>query len=612
MQARQLIHTLAIAALAPLLAGCPSSRAPERANLVIITVDSLRSDRVGFAGYAGAKTPAMDGLAARGTAFTMAHSAAPEAVPSLASLHTGLYPSSHGLLTEMNGALPAEAVTLAEVLAERGYRTGAVAGSIVLHEKYGLNQGFESYRAAFAETPRPSLIPDAGFSASRIADFGLEFLETARHGPFFLWVNFHDPHYFYRPPEPYLTDFADNLYDGEVAYVDAQIARILDKLRDYGMEETAAIVLAGTNGEGLGDDGEDYHGTTLSAATTRVPLVIVAPRFTAGGRNAVPVSLADIAPTAAALLGAPPLAGAEGISLLAAGDPERAIAMEAWMPARLFGWAPLRGAISGSWKYVEGTRGELYNLDAEGSGPIEPAGPLAAVRDRLAAAVARRQTAIAAASLAASLREPPESAVDRAEISALGLSDALPVTATIDPRDYVDAANDALRGMRSAWRQRLGAAEEMFRAVLARDPANYVAQLDTALLSIARSDDAAARRTQKTAQALHPGSAEIYHQLGHLTLDGTPGAAEKAGRLFALAVRIDPMNEEALYDLACTQSRRGESDLAFASLGRAVAQGFRDFEWMHKDTDLDPLRSDPRFEEIAGKPPVKPAGAAAP
>ena len=614
MQKKRLVHTLLIALLAGatgIVAGCPASRAPRR-NLILITVDSLRADRVGYAGHAGAKTPAIDGLAARGTTFTMALSPAPEAVPSLASLHTGRYPSSHGLLTERDGALPEDAETLAESLAREGYKTGAVAGAITLHEKYGLDQGFASYEADFSETPRPSVLPDAGFSANRVVDFALGFLESARYEPFFLWVNFHDPHYFYRPPEPWLTDFADHPYDGEVAYVDTQIKRILDKLRDYGIEETTIVVLAGTNGEGLADGGEEYHGTTLSAATTRVPLVVVAPRFAAAARNETPVSLVDIASTAAALLGTQAPAGAEGVSLLSPPDASRAIFLEAWMPARLFGWAPLRGVVSGSWKYVEGRRGELYDL-AGGTGPVEPSGPLAEVRDRLAAELARRAPQAETAARAASQREPPEGEADRTDLAALGLSDAAVQEGDIDPRDQVVAANDALRGMRSAWRKRLAAAEEMFAAVLARDPANYTALLDSALLKMSRSDVEGAKRGLEKTQAMYPGAAEVYHQLGHLTLDGTPGGTERAGRLFALATRIDPMNEEALYDLACAQATRGERDLSFATLEQAVAQGFRDFDWMHKDTDLESLRADPRFETIAGKPPaVKPGGAATP
>ena len=526
MQKKRLIHPLLIlllAGAAAFAAGCPSSR-PPRANLLLITVDSLRADRVGYAGHAGAKTPAIDGLAARGTTFTMAFSPAPEAVPSLASLHTGRYPSSHGLLTERDGALPEDAETLAESLAREGYRTGAVAGAITLHEKYGLDQGFSSYEADFSETPRPSVIPDAGFTANRVADFALGFLESARHEPFFLWVNFHDPHYFYRPPEPWLTDFADHPYDGEVAFVDSHIARILAKLRDYGIEETTIVVLAGTNGEGLGDDSEEYHGTTLSAATTRVPLVIVAPPFAAAARNETPVSLVDIASTAAALLGTQAPAGAEGVSLLSPPDASRAIFLEAWMPARLFGWAPLRGVVSGSWKYVEGSRGELYDLATESTGPVAPSGPLAEVRDRLAAELARRAPQAATAARAASQREPPEGEADRADLAALGLSAAVPREGSIDPRDQVVAANDALRGMRSAWRQRLAAAEEMFAAVLARDPENYTALLDTAMLKIARSDVEGAKRGLEKTQALHPGAAEVYHQLGHLAFDGTPVA----------------------------------------------------------------------------------------
>lgn len=605
-RARAVVEWIVDAAIAslPILvlvcAACAGS-GDRHPAVLLITVDSLRADHLGYAGHERARTPVIDALAARGAVFTTAFSTTPEAVPSLASLHTGRYPSSHGLLTEFGPSLADDEETLAEVLASQGYRTCAVAGSVALHDKYGLDQGFGSYDGAFADTPRLSRIPDAGLAADRAADLALRCLEKWHREAFFLWVNFHDPHYFYRPPDPWLTDFAAAPYDGEVAFVDAQIARVLDKLRDYGIEENTIVVFAGTNGEGLGDGGEDYHGTTLSNATTRVPLIIVAPGFDPGSTIDRPVSLVDVAPTIAALLGVDPLRSAEGIALTTAADPARPVFMEAWMPERLFGWSGLRGVVSENWKYVEGTRGELYDLAHEGDGPIAAAATLAPVRERLAGHLRSREAALAAAALEASLREPPAAPELLADLETLGLSHVRPTTQSRDPRDHIAAANDALRGMRSAWRMRHGAAQEMFRAVLAADPDNYTGLLYTALLHLTRSDPQGARSGLEKALAAYPGAAEIYHQLGHAVLDETDEGLQRAGRLFALATRIDPMNEEALYDLACMQSLRGERDAALASLQSAVAQGFRDFEHMKTDADLEGVRGDPRFEAIAGK-----------
>ncbi|HET6373811.1 MAG TPA: sulfatase, partial [Candidatus Polarisedimenticolia bacterium] len=226
---------------------CGGCRGPaaDGTNILLITVDSLRADHLGFAGFSGAQTPAMDQLAASGAFFTRAFTPSPEAAPALMSLHTGQYPASHGVWTGDTGALAETAVTLAEVLKTKGYRTHACASSIQLHPKFGLGQGFDAYTLAFADAPRPSAAVETGMIASKVADRALEFLETAREGTFFLWINFYDPHYFYAPPEPFESSFKDRLYDGEIAFVDRELGRILAKLKDYGLDRRTIVVLAG-------------------------------------------------------------------------------------------------------------------------------------------------------------------------------------------------------------------------------------------------------------------------------------------------------------------------------------------------------------------------------
>jgi len=593
----------------------PRGPASARPNLLLLTVDSLRADHVGFGGFPSsvvAQTPNMDDLARRGVVFSEALTPSPEALPALVSLHTGMYRRTASAMTGETEALPREATTLAEILNPLGYRTAAFAATLELHPKYGLDQGFDVYSLAFEEAPRPSQSPDMGILAEKVADRALEFLESARKEPFFLWVNFYDPHYFYAPPEPFATTFADNLYDGEVAYVDREIGRILATLRDYELEAGTIVVLAGSNGEGLGDHGEEYHGVTLQAATTRVPLVIAAGRsagaaLSPGRRLETASSLVDVAPTVLDLMGLPKLEGADGVSLAGPDEADRPLFLETSLPQRLFGWKPLTGVVSGRWKYVAGSREELFDLS---SVPRESEDCSASHPDEL-----ERLKALGAGH--AGMVGPPRAMDDQVkkEILGLGYAPEAAFRAVPDPRDMVGVANQALKAERSRRRGQVEAAALLFGEVLKQEPDNLLGLLGMSQILAARRDPAALRLLER-ARDLHPEAGEIYHQLGHLVpLLGSANdstSADRANRLFWVATRLDPANEEALYDLACGLALRGERDAALDALEQAVRMGFHDFGWMSRDTDLNSIRSHPRFESITGIKTKRPSPEAEP
>ena len=592
--------------------GGPEQRGAAHPSVLLITVDSLRADRLGCLGYQGAETPHMDALAARGALFTRAVAPVPESAPSIASIFTGLYPASHGLRTSQTRALSVDAVTLAELMKQAGYRTGAVAASLDLHTKYGLDQGFESYLAAFAEAPRPSQLTDAGFPAGKVADMALGLLQAERGKPFFLWINFFDPHYFYTPPEPFASRYAERPYDGEIAYVDRELGRVLAKLADYGIERDTVVVLAGTNGEGLGDRGEDYHGVTLQRATTQVPLIIAGPGFTPGSRVPTPVSLVDLAPTILELAGLPAPPAADGVSLVPAtaantSPTGRPLYLEATLPRRWFGWSPLTAVVSGDLKYVKGVREELFDLAADpnesrdlaAARPEDTArlGALARGYDERAAALEKKQ-------------EPPAELMAR--IAQMGLPVTPAARAVVDPRDAVAIANDALKADRTARRRQLQAASFLLQQVLMRDQTNYIGLLDTALLAGAMGDEKSKKLLLERTQSLYPQASEVYRHLAYVNLmSGHPKGRSTAVALFGIAAGLDPANEEAAYDLACALAVGGDKTRALDALEHAVAQGYRDFELMGTDTDLDSLRDDPRFETITAGKAHKPVKSAA-
>jgi len=573
--------------------------APEdsRPNVVLITIDSLRADHLGYAGAARAATPNIDALAARSVRFTDAQTPSPLSLPATASLLTGRYPSSTGVRSEERNALPADETTLAEALKGAGYRSTAVVGSILLHPKFGLDQGFDDYMLSFGETPRPRNTPVVGFPAARVVDKALDWLEGAYRDRFFMWVNFHDPHYFYSPPPPYDTDFADAPYDGEVAYVDSQIGRLLDRLKSYGVDDDTIILLAGNHGEGLADHGEAYHGTLLYQSTLHVP-VLVKPAGTpgAGRDDPTPISLVDLMPTVLELAGVSAGGSMDGRSVAAALsasgggiDAERPLFAETTLPRDAFGWRPMAAVRSGRWKYIASEPARLFDLQADPAESVDLAASQPDVTAKLSELVAAR--------ISFTL---PECAPCAEQARALGFGwpgEVGPMGRDIDPESRIDLANDVLKAHRSLQRHMAQAGELIYRDVLRRDPDNRLALIDVALLRVNAQDLKTAREMFAHAQRLYADEAEVYHVLGHLALVA-PADQERSTALFRLSVALDPLNEEALYDAACGVALQGDKETAIDLLQKSVAAGFRDFRHMRRDTDIDSLRDDPRFAEI--------------
>ncbi len=601
-RARSPLLPILLLAAAVSIPACGTGRGTDRPDILLITVDSLRADRPGFVN-GSVETPSMDRLAERGVVFTRAISPVPQTLPSLASLHTGLYPPAHGVRDDGLTRLPASAKTLASILQEAGYRTGAFAAALALHPKYGLDRGFETYGEAFAEVPRPSASPARGIPAPRIADRAIEWLGEAAPGEdLFLWINFFEPHFFYEPPEPFKGQYADQPYDGEVALVDREIGRVLDWLADHDRDAGALIVLAGNHGEGLGDGGEQYHGILLRESTLRVPLVIRAPEG-APSRVEDPVSLIDLAPTILRLAGLEPDAEMQGESLdgyVRGGErppADRVLYFETMLPRTLFGWAALRGVRSGSLKYVESPGGAFRALHDLAADPDESE-DLSGARPEEA-----RRLAGEAARIGGPAEAAPQPLSDPVAdlVASLGLSVEIPEPSATIPSEMIDTGNAALQGHRSFQRRMGRAATFLFREVLEKDPENYIALIDSGSMTMSMRRDREAEELLERAQARYPADGEVYHLLGHLAIHQAQQMEdlERAKRLFQLAVRLAPLSEEAFYDLACGTAAQ-DPELALTYLEQAIQNGFRDYRYMAMDADLEPIRYMARFKEITG------------
>jgi arylsulfatase A-like enzyme len=344
------------------------SRGPEPVEapgspVVLVSIDTLRSDRVGAYGYTGGTTPRLDRLATESVLFERAYSHYPLTLPSHASLFTGLLPPEHGVRDNRGFRLAEERVTLAERLRDAGYATLGAVSSMVLRHETGIAQGFDAYDDQMGP-PRSS---GHRFAERRGEDtldaIAARLDELLPDCPFFVMLHLFDPHAPYEAPEPFARRH-DDRYDAEVAYADDLLGRFLDELRRRGLYDRSLIVVLSDHGEGLGDHVEMEHGLLLYREALQVPLLIKAPGGArAGERVAAPVGLIDVVPTILAVLGLPegdlpgrPLLQAE---VAPAGRP---VYSETYFTRYQYGWSELRSIIRNDNHYIEAPRPELYDL----------------------------------------------------------------------------------------------------------------------------------------------------------------------------------------------------------------------------------------------------------
>ena len=360
-----------LAALGIGLFGWRAVASARRANVLFITLDTTRADRLGCYGYAPALTPTLDALAAKGVLFEHAYTPAPLTLPSHASMMTGLYPPEHGLITNGRGCLDEKIPALAEIFRDAGYDTAAFVGSFVLHSKFGLQRGFDVYDDDMTNT-RPT---EHGLhrqrDGARVVDATLTWLQEHRKRPFFCWVHLYDAHVPYVPHGDEFGDrFKDQPYDGEIAYVDRQIGRLVKHLQSNRLSEQTLIVVVGDHGEGLGEHDEAEHGLTLYNSVLHIPWIWAGPGASAAGmRVPQPVSLVDLRPTlleAVGLRDSDPISGRSLLAALSGGEIAAASCYAATDdPLLEHGWSPLRSLTTSTWKFIRTPAVELYDLSAD-------------------------------------------------------------------------------------------------------------------------------------------------------------------------------------------------------------------------------------------------------
>jgi arylsulfatase A-like enzyme/Tfp pilus assembly protein PilF len=558
--------------------------APHDLNLLVITLDTTRADRLGAYGYATAQTPVLDRLAREGVLFEQASTSAPITLPAHSTLFTGRFPPAHGVRDNGGFYLDPAQLTLAEMLREREVRTGAFVAAYVLDAKWGLDQGFDTYVDNFDLSKyRGISLGDIQRPANEVVDEALQWLDGARGGRFFGWLHLYDPHTPYEPPEPYRTRFRGRPYDGEIAFTDSQIGRVVEYLERHALLDRTVVVVAGDHGESLGDHGEEAHGFFIYESVVRVPLIVRAPYASMRGRRvADPVRTVDVLPTALDLLGIPAPPTVEGRSLapLMTGD-ARELELEAYAeatyPLHHFGWSDLRALRSGRFKLIAAPRPELYDLQndpGETQNLFETRRPLG---DSMLARLQEMERAMKTEGVSA---EPtPEIDPDaRERLAALGYvgtfvaTTAAPDRASLpDPKDKVHLFNLMTNARElSKGEDRFTRVIRMLTQVVEEDPKVIDAWFMLGNEHVRAERPAEAIEYFKRALALKPdydiavvNMANAYRRLGK---------DDEALVGYRRYLELDPRNPQVRYQLAQILIDRGQYAAARAELEAALAQ----------------------------------------
>jgi len=546
---------------------------PTRPNILLITLDTTRADHLGAYGDTTARTPTFDRLAADGVLFERAVSVAPITLPAHVSLLTGRYPFVHGVRNNGNFRVAGDVPTLATALHDRGYRTAAFVSAFVLDRRAGLSRGFDEYDdrfdAAGAVAPQED-VERRGDRTGQLAEQWIE-KQNAASGdgtPFFVWLHLYDPHDPYTPPAPFAEPFRDRPYDGEIAFDDAVVGSLVGHLKRLGVLSRTIVALAGDHGESLGEHREVTHAMFVYESVVHVPMVVSWPGHLAPARVAAVARGIDLAPTLLDLAGIPPLAGANGQTLLplargARQAPPSAYS-ETYFPLFFMNWAPLRAIQDDRWKFIDAPFPELYDLAAD---PHERSN-LAAREPARAAALRRALDSVSGTGAGAmATSKPDREAIEK--LAALGYigatSGSVPPDSTAtrpDPKAMIDVFN-RLRDANSAIRHgRAGHAEATARDVLAADRQNAFATLILAEAQSRQGRCADAIASYRAYAALVPTSADAHY--GIVTCAARSDRADMAIDEASAALALDASYARARLLRAGLLTERGRFDEAAA------------------------------------------------
>ena len=617
------------------LAQSDSARPPNDTPLLLITVDTLRSDRLGCYGARSVRTPAMDALAAQGTRFENALAQVPITLPSHTVILSGTYPMYNGTRHYTSPNLLPSIGLLPEAFQRHGYDTAAFVSAFVLNSSFGLKRGFQVYDDHFG--PRQSVVHDpdkverrAGETVGRLlAWFEARAQRSAAARPFFVWLHLYDPHSPYDPPEPFHSRYAGRLYDGEVAYADSQLARLFDYLHQSGLYDRTLIVLLADHGESLGEHGEDEHGFFVYNSTLHVPLIFKLPRGEGAPRVARRlVGTIDVPPTILDLLHLrDPLSRQfQGTSL--ASDilgkdttSARPVYSETYYPRDSLGWSELLSLTTDRYKYIQAPRPELYDLtkDPQELRNLygESATLAAALREQLMD-IERRYSSTQSAPAGPPL--PPETVEKLRSLGYFAFSAPVqPASAgpLPDPKDRLKEYMSIQRARLLTSEGHSAEANTLLETVASQDPQFYVIPFlqGENFAQAHRWDEA--ERSYRACLKLNPSFEQAIMGLANLYLDNGRDATQ-AKPWLDLAVHQNPHNYAAYYALGVLARSARNDQEAYRYFLKAVEEnpdyaysqeelGITLVDFKRYQESLGPLgraeslgQEDPRLEQYFG------------
>jgi arylsulfatase A-like enzyme/Flp pilus assembly protein TadD len=539
------------------------------APVVLISIDTLRSDRLPAYGYDRVDTPALDRLRQDAVLFERAYSHYPLTLPSHSSILTGLLPPGHGVRD--NAGYPLETADLPflpRLLGEAGYATGGMVSAYVLRAATGIGDSFDTYEDGIRFRAGADLgsMQRPGGETLRSALAWLDGLEDGGEEPFFLFFHIYEPHTPWRAPEPFRSRYADRPYDAEVAAADKVIGDLLDALEERGLYDDALIVLLSDHGEGLGDHGEQEHGVLLYREAIQVPLLVKLPGGVEGGGTVSrPVGLVDVAPTVLDLVtegGAEAAGSFDGRSLLplifdgdgeaAAAFDDRPVYAETIYPRLHLGWSDLASMVDGRHHYIEAPTPELYDLIDD---PAETDNVL--TRERRAYARLRDSLESIDRTVQAPSAEDPETREQLAALGYLG-GGTLAEGDLPDPKDNIEVLERLAQAFTHNLAGEFAQAVPIFQRVLEDNP-----RVVDAWENLARAYEGLGRRQEALdayGRALEESGGAPHLALSAARVHLELGELEEAEEHARLALAANPGVAHEL--LAQTALRRQDFDRA--------------------------------------------------
>jgi arylsulfatase A-like enzyme/Tfp pilus assembly protein PilF len=548
-------------------------------NVILITLDTVRADHLGCYGYTGIQTPTLDGLARDGVLFERAISQVPLTWPSHAAILTGTYPFQNGVQDFTGQPLAPEFHSIAQALKQHGYATGAIVSAFVLDRSWGLNRGFDFYDDAFsAETFQKKDIGLVDRRAGESVTHAVNWLKKTPRRPFFLWLHLYDPHSPYDPPEPYRTQYKDHLYDGEIAYADHELARLIAYLKQSQLYDRTLIAFLSDHGESLGDHGEHEHGFFVYNSTVHIPLIVKPPAGSGirVGRVTRPVETVAIAPAILQMTGIKDpiekqfhshgLFGPEA-------EKEDAGYSETFYPFSSFGWSPLHALETARFHYIEAPEPELYDVvaDPEEKNNLasQQTATVAVLKDKVATLLREKPFTPAQGGNASLSPEATE------KLRALGyvsyrsaVSPEALAKGLADPKTKLWEFNLILEAGDAFQVNDFATGQELLAKVREKDPQIYIVPFMLGEVALRQQKWEEASSELKQCLDLNPKFDQAMVGLGRALInqndpDGAKNWVEKA-------LRYNPQNYRAWYELAFIEATRDKT-AALAAYEKTVS-----------------------------------------